>query len=101
MSLLKKLSSFFPPPSPRPSQNFYSLAVQCHRCGEIIHANINLNNDLSEYGEGEEEGSAAYHCRKLLIGKERCFQQIEVTLKFDARRNVVERQITGGKFVEG
>jgi len=100
MSLLKKLSSLLSPSASRASQNFYRLTVQCHRCGEIIQANINLSNDLSEYGEGEEAGPAAYHCRKLLMGKERCFQQIEVTLTFDANRKLVEKEIVGGKFVE-
>jgi hypothetical protein len=36
--------------------------------------------------------------RKVLMGSGRCFQPIEVTLKFDEGRRLLERQITGGKF---
>jgi len=99
MDLLKRLSTLFAATAQDSGSNLYSLAVQCNRCGEIIHAQINLANDLSvEYDEAEKVSS--YICRKVLMGKQHCFQQIEVTLAFDARRKLVDRKIEGGKFVE-
>jgi hypothetical protein len=75
------------------------LAVRCNRCGEVIRARVNLRNDLSpDYGDGD--GALTYVCRKVLMGQERCFQQIEVTLRFDANRNLIDRQVMGGEFVE-
>jgi hypothetical protein len=35
-----------------------------------------------------------------LIGSKRCFQQIEATFKFDASRELQDKQISGGRFVE-
>jgi hypothetical protein len=97
VDLLKKLSGLFVPTAG--GGNLYSLSVQCSRCGEVIQTQVNLANDLSvEYGEDEK--AAGYYCRKLLMGKQRCFQQIEVVLTFDARRKLIDRKIEGGKFVE-
>jgi hypothetical protein len=99
MDFFKRLTSLFSGPRQAASEHFYDVTVRCLRCGEVIHARINLHNDLSaEYGDGGRP--ATYHCRKLLLGKQRCFQQIEVTLTFDAAHQVLERQITGGAFVE-
>ncbi len=99
MDLIKKLSTLLAASAQGSGPNFLSLAVQCDRCGEIIHTQINLANDLSaEYDEAEKVSS--YVCRKILMGKQRCFQQVEVTLTFDARRKLTDRKIEGGKFVE-
>ena len=76
------------------SSDFYTFAVKCDRCGEIIEGKINLNNDLSLDDEG------GYFVRKVLIGNQRCFQKIEATFNFDASRQLQEKQISGGTFVE-
>jgi len=34
------------------------------------------------------------------MGSSRCFQQIEVELKFTSSRELIEQQAQGGKFVE-
>ena len=98
MNLLKKLSTLFAATA-QGSSNSYPLAVQCKRCGEIIPTQINLANDLSiEYDEAENV--TGYICRKTLMGKQRCFQQIEVTLTFDSRRKLLDRKIENGTFVD-
>ena len=75
------------------------IAVRCDRCGEIIHGQINLNNDLSVQYEGDD---TFYYCRKGLVGGSgsRCFQEVVVEYTFDARRTVIERRIEGGQFVD-
>lgn len=93
MNFLRQLFS----PLPANSGRYYPLAVQCHRCGEVIHGQVDLMNELSLEYTG---GANTYHCRKVLMGKGRCFQQMEVTLTFNASRNLIERQIVGGKFME-
>ncbi len=94
MNLLKKLFSSAPA---GPSSNFYAFTVQCDRCGETIEGRINLANDPSaEY----EDDRLVYHVRKVLMGSGKCFQQIEVEFKFDASRKMIDRQISGGHFVE-
>jgi hypothetical protein len=98
MKFLKRISSFFAGANPEKESGSFELAVQCARCGEVIRARIDLANDLSaEYGEGDNE--ASYFCRKILIGKQSCYAPIEVVLRFDANRNLMAREITGGKFM--
>jgi hypothetical protein len=77
--------------------DFYSFAVKCSRCGEVIEGRVNLSNDLSQDYEGNRN---VYFGRKVLLGNGRCFQQIEVELKFTPARKLIERQVSGGEFVE-
>jgi len=76
------------------------VAVKCKCCGEVARARIDLRNDLSiEYAEAG--GLPTYFCRKVLMGEAgRCFQRMQVELTFDANRNVVSREASGGQFVE-
>ncbi len=81
-------------------KSFYTFSVKCKRCGEVIEGRVDLDNDLSvEY----ESGGDMYYCRKVLMGdgKNLCYQQIEVGLKFDSQRQVVEKRVeSGGDFAE-
>ncbi len=98
MNLIKRLSSLFVGSAQGKKDSSFWIAAQCDRCGEVIRTRIDMSNDLSaEYGERESENT--YFCRKVLIGKESCFAPIEVVLRFDANRNLIEQQIKGGKFV--
>jgi hypothetical protein len=97
MGFLDKLLKSFSGGSPMAA---YPLSVQCNRCGEILTGRVNMANDLSV--EYDPKGNPqSYSCRKVLMGSGRCFQSIEVVLKFDSRRSLQEKEIHGGKFVEG
>jgi hypothetical protein len=99
MNLIKKLTTLFAAAA-QGGGNIYPLAIRCNRCGEIVRAQVNLSNDLSV--EYDQDGKvASYFCRKLLMGNQRCYQQIEVVLTFDAQRKLVDRKVIGGQFVEG
>ena len=91
MGFLKKL---FGSEGTSSGGDFYTFSVSCDRCGEAIEGKVNMANDLSLSDDG------GYHVRKVLMGGGRCFQQIEVTLKFDTSRKLLEKQINGGKFFE-
>ncbi len=94
MNLLKKLFSDSPGPSPT---KFYSFKVRCDRCGEVIEGRIHPGNELSvDYDQGGE----SYSVRKTLMGSGRCFQRIDVELKFNAARQLVEKHAHGGVFVD-
>lgn len=95
MNYLKKLLT--PPPSN--NGKFHIFSVKCKRCGEIIQGQVNVNNEPSL--EFDEKGKPYYICRKVLIGENLCFQRIEVVFKFNEQRGLLDRQITGGEFVEG
>jgi hypothetical protein len=95
MSVLDKVvKSIFPP---RPSSRYYQFQVKCKRCGEIFNGKVDLYNELSQDFESEV---VVHFCRKVLMGSGPCFQQVEAIFKFDENRNMTERQITGGEFVE-
>ncbi len=95
MSFFKKLAGLFSAPAASQDNWAYYIYVRCNRCGEKIKARVDLRNDLSiEYGERESD--VTYRCRKVLLG-EKCFQQIEVVMIFDANRNLVEQTVHGGK----
>lgn len=77
--------------------NAYWIYAQCRRCGEPLKARVNLMNDPSLDDNGE-----AWVVRKGIVGSgaNRCFQTIEVTLKFDAKKqNVIESEAVGGKLI--
>ncbi|MEA3460138.1 MAG: hypothetical protein U9R11_05655 [Chloroflexota bacterium] len=94
MGFLKKVASLFSPGEGEAGVLW--VYVRCDKCGEKLKSRIDLQRDLTpSYGEGE----AAYFLRKVLIGSGRCFQPIEVRMTFDARRKLVSREITGGRFI--
>jgi hypothetical protein len=96
MNFLKKL---FSNATSTPQKRYYTFQVKCNRCGEIIEGRFDLDNDLSvEF----EENRNVYFGRKVLMGSgdNRCFQQIEVTMKFSSTRAVMDEEIQGGTFVE-
>jgi DNA-directed RNA polymerase subunit N (RpoN/RPB10) len=98
MSLLGKIGRLFTARPQRSDSTFHHFTVRCLRCGELIEAKINVYNDVSaEFGS---DGKATYHCRKVLIGAGRCYQQIEVTFELDEGRRVLEQSVSGGEFVE-
>jgi len=92
MSFLKNLFSGTPA---NPDKKYYAFNVKCKRCGEIIEGRVDLDNDLSMNDEGD-----GYLARKGLMGGNRCFQQIEVELTFDSSRQLIEKKISGGTFME-
>ncbi len=96
MDFLKKLLSGF---SAKPEKRYYVFQVKCKRCGEIIEGRVDVDNDLSvEYQDAGE----VYYARKVLIGDggNHCYQQVEVGLKFDQSRKLIERRVeSGGEFV--
>ena len=94
MGFLKKLFSSEPV---KPEKHYYTFQVKCNRCGEIIEGRVDLDNDLSLDYEDDRE---VFHVRKGLIGNNRCFQQIEVEMKFNSSRELIEQNVQGGTFVE-
>ena len=95
MNLLEKISSLFIRSA---DDHGFWIYVRCSRCGEKLRTRVDLMNDLTvRYGEGG--GEDVYYTRKTLIGSSLCFQPIEVTLTFDLRRQLIDKQITGGEFI--
>jgi hypothetical protein len=98
MSFFKRLSDIFSGAG-KPNDPSFWITVKCNRCGEIIRARIDIRNDLS-INYGDKPGDTTYFCRKSLMGSQRCYQQIEVELTFDAGHRLIQKEIRAGKFVE-
>ena len=92
MDFLKKLFSSTPA---KPGGYFILVRVKCGRCGETVEGRVNLANDLSFV-----DGGDGYFVRKVLMGSGRCYQQIEVELRFNASRKLLEKSIHGGSFID-
>jgi len=78
----------------------YPIRVRSRRCGEILETHIDLHNDLA--ARYDDRGKVTgYYVRKVLqgSGKNRCFDSVEIELTFDARRQLIDKQIHGGEFV--
>lgn len=97
MSFLNKLRASLSGGAPAGSRELFPVTVRCRRCGEELTVAINLANDLSQDYERD-----VFFVRKLVSGSgaNRCFQQIEVQLTFDAGKRLLEREISGGSFVD-
>ena len=93
MGFLKKI---FGGVTAKPEKRYYTFHVRCNRCGEVIEGRVDLDNDLSLDYEGD---STVYFVRKGLVGNNRCFQQIEVEMKFTPARTLIEQEVTGGQFI--
>ena len=91
------LKNLFGGGSAKTEKRYYTFQVKCNRCGEIIEGRVDLDIDLSLV---YEDDSTVYFVRKGLIGGNRCFQQIEVELKFDSSRQLLEQNVTGGQFID-
>jgi len=92
------LKNLFGGGSAKPEKRYYVFNVKCNRCGEIIEGRVDLDNDLSlEF----EDNHSVYFVRKGLMGDSgRCFQQIEVEMKFTSTRELIEQKTTCGTFAE-
>jgi len=98
MGIFKKISNLFKLPNNRNARDYW-VAVKCNRCGEVIRARVDLTHDLSiEYGDAPPQ--VQYYCRKELIGEKYCLQQMEVKLTFNTSHQLINRQISGGEFVD-
>jgi hypothetical protein len=99
MTFFQRLSRLFASPSAASSRSLQTISVRCDRCGEVITAVLDLRNDMSaEYDENK--GATTFISRKVLMGRQRCFQQIEVTLHFDSQHRLTSKEVVGGQFVE-
>ncbi len=98
MNFLKKLAQRFSPVQQR-NRRYLVLQVRCKVCGEIIPARIDLWNELDRR-YAESDGTDSYHVRKVLIGSQRCFRQIELELDFDLKHNLRSSHVSGGEIVE-
>ena len=99
MNILKKLSKMLASPPPKTERSFY-LYVQCSKCGEKMRARVDMWNEVSPDYDGNSDDPVTFHCRKVLVGENRCYQPIELQLRFDKKHKLMEQKIIGGKYID-
>ena len=97
MSLFKKISDYFNSPSNVDEAGYY-VFVRCNKCREPLKSRINLHHDLSVDYDGPN--GQTYFSRKTIVGSSGCFQRIEIELTFNKKRRLINREISGGIFIE-
>jgi hypothetical protein len=81
-----------------PATYHYDVYVRCKKCGEVLKAHINLRNDLSIH-YSEEGKSDHYFTRKTIMGSKGCYAPIEIELRFNLKRGLLDQTIRGGEFL--
>ena len=77
---------------------FLPFYVLNRRCNEPLAGRVDLFNELSRL----EEGDHSFYVRKVVhtSGQNRCFSQVELHLWFDKNKQLVEQEISGGRWLE-
>lgn len=97
MGLFKKISDYFNS-ADSVDQAGYWVYLRCNKCDELLRVRINLNNDLSIIYD--DPRGLIYFTRKTIVGNRGCFQRIGIELTFNHKRKLIDRQISGGDFIE-
>ena len=74
------------------------IYVACGRCGEAIRVRADRRYDLVSEMRDPGESGPAYTLHKDIVGTQ-CFQRIAVDVEFDQRLQVIERRISGGRWL--
>ena len=90
------LRRLFTRPARAEADNALWLYLKCDRCGEAIRVRVDRRYDVASNLLDPGEAGPAYTMHKDVVG-DRCFQRISVSLGFDCRMQIVERQIRGGR----
>jgi hypothetical protein len=72
--------------------------VACSRCGEAIRVRADRRYDLVSEMRDPGDVGPAYTLHKDIVGAQ-CFQRIAVDVAFDQRLQVIERRISGGRWL--
>src|SRR4029434_8898544 len=95
---MRWLTRLFKRPPQAESASALWLYVACSRCGEAIRVRADRRYDLSNEMRDQGEDGPAYTLHKDIVGT-RCFQRIAVDMEFDQRLQVIERRISGGRWL--
>ena len=95
MSFFKKLISIL---SPTPTDDVLWLYVQCANCRKKFNVRINKNTDLSPEYNDSGDSSNGYLLQKEAMD-DKCFRLINIRIQFDRKKEILSREIKGGKFL--
>src|SRR5919109_461646 len=95
---MRWLRHFFKRPSRQDSATPLWISGACGRCGEAIRVRADRRYDLVSEMRDPGEPGPAYTLHKDIVGAQ-CFQRIAVDVEFDHRLQIIERRISGGRWL--
>src|SRR5438445_12601390 len=95
---MRWLSHFFKRQSRQDNATALWIYVACGRCGEAIRVRADRRYDLVSEMRDPGEVGRAYTLHKDIVGVQR-FQRIALDVAFDHRLQVVERSISGRRWL--
>jgi hypothetical protein len=95
---MRWLTRLFKRPAQAESASALWLYVACGRCGEAIRIRTDRRYDLVSEMRNPGEPGPAYTLHKDIVGAQ-CFQRVAVDVAFDHRLQVIERHISGGRWL--
>ena len=95
MGLFTSFFRAFSGKAPTGSNRYLPIYVLSRRCREPIVGQVDLMNETSLDDDG------GYYVRKGLhtSGKNRCFDQVEVELWLNAKKQIVRHEVQGGQWL--
>jgi hypothetical protein len=98
MNFFKRIANLFRG-APASNNRMLTVYLLSRRCNEPLAGQVDLLNELSQT---DEDSTGAYYARKVFrtSGRNRCFDQVEVELWFNQSKQVVEHQVSGGRWLE-
>jgi hypothetical protein len=97
MSLWTRLKASFSPGRASSKDEGIYFYVRCDRCGDRVRVRLNPGTELQQ--DFAESGAAAGYSVCKMVVDQRCFRPIEVTMRFDAGRRELSREVEGGAFL--
>jgi hypothetical protein len=74
--------------------------VRTYRSKEVIRLRIDPMNDLTtDYGEDNSGKRDRFTAHKMITGR-KSFERLEADFVFDLHKKLIEKNVTGGEFVE-
>jgi hypothetical protein len=93
MGFLDQVKALFTPPAGGADSMATWLYVKCSRCGSPLAVRVDLRNEPSiDYESG------GYVLNKEMMDS-KCFTLMHAQLRFDSRRNIVEKRVEKGAFI--
>jgi hypothetical protein len=74
----------------------FFLDVECERCGERFHLHINRATDCVQIFD---EPGVAWRLQREVVGSQ-CRANMHVRIDIGASGQIIQREITNGRFVE-
>ena len=78
------------------SEDFIEFKVKCNNCSEVITVGVSLKYDLQQDMDSEAGG----YILKKEIQDSKCFRVITMTAKFNMNKDLIDKSISGGEFID-